>query len=67
MLQDVTALISMLLSRTEMEKVGIKPDIATRALQEVSVIVNEIERSYTAGEDILKLLIKEQINKLEEK
>ena len=63
----VKACFAMLLSRTEMEKVGIKPDIATRALQEVSVTANEVERSYIAGEDILKLRIKEQINKLEEK
>ena len=63
----VKTCFAMLLSRTEMEKVGIKPDIATRALQEVSVIVNEAERSYIAGEDILKLHIKEQINKLGKK
>ena len=30
-------------------------------------MANEVERSYIAGEDILKLRIKEQINKLEEK
>ena len=53
----VKACFAMLLSRTEMEKVGIKPDIATRALQEVSVIENAIERSYISGEDILKLRI----------
>ena len=63
----VKACFAMLLSRPEMEKVGIKPDIATRALQEVSVIDDEVERSYIAGEDSLKLRIKEQINKLEEK
>ena len=63
----VKTCFAMLLSRTEMEKVGIKPDIATRALQEVRVIANEVERSYIAGEDILKLRIKEQINKLEKK
>ena len=63
----VKACFTMLLSRTEMERIAIKPDISTKALREVSVIANEVERSYIAGEDILKLHIKEQINKLEKK
>ena len=63
----VKACFAILLSRTEMEKGGIKPDIATRALKEGSVIANEVEGSYIAGDDILKLRIKEQINKLDEK
>ena len=58
---------AMLLTRSEMENVGIKPDVATKSLEEVEVISIEVENAQMAGEDILKLRLTKQIERLERK
>ena len=50
-----------------MENVGIKPDVATKSLEEVEVISIEVENAQIAGQDILKLRLTKQIESLERK
>ena len=58
---------AMLLTRSEMENVGIKPDVATKSLEEVEVISIEVANAQIAGQDILKLRLTKQIESLERK
>ena len=57
----------MLLARSEMENVGVNPDVATKSLEEVEVISIEVENAQIAGQDILKLRLTKQIESLEQK
>ena len=57
----------MLLTRSEMENVGIKPDVAIKSLEEVEVISIEVKNAQIAGQDILKLRLTKQIESLERK
>lgn len=55
------ALLSIFLSRDQLESIGIRPDTARSALQKLQVVQEEITNAYTAATDMLNLRLTKEI------